>query len=213
VVADSHFRSPLSSQLFRGLVFVALEQLSATPWANARNQRKMGYKTTPRSYYELFVEPNLRDYLERPDDVRLAFNASLTAFQLRDITYFFYEKNEPSKISRWSDVAAFQVYLVEREPLFQTVQSVATVFKHLHTYEKSYYEIGSPGALWGLATVGADIDLRSDWELVSMGDVLARRKDGTVVSMTAALNAVVYSMWPDVLPDDVDLEYYPDSAM
>jgi hypothetical protein len=103
-------------------------------------------------------------------------------------------------------VAAFQVYLA----LFQTIQSVATVFKHLHTYEKSYHEIGSPGALWGLKTVGADIELRSNWEAVSMGDVLVRRRDGTVVSMTAALQAVVCSMWPDLLPNDVDYAYYTD---
>ncbi len=169
----------------------------------------MGYRTTPKSYYELFVEPNLRDYLEQPDDIRLAFNASVTAFQLRDITYFFYKKNDPSRISKWSDVASFQIYLVDREPLFQTIQSVATVFKHLHTYERSYYEIGSPGALWGLKPVGADIELRSDWEAASKGDVLARRRDGTVVSMTTALQAVVCSMWPDVLPNDADHVYPP----
>jgi hypothetical protein len=119
-------------------------------------------------------------------------------------------KNEPSKISRWSDTTAFQVYLVEREPLFQTIQSVATVFKHLHTYERSYYEIGSPGALWGLTAIGADVALRSAWEALTRGDVFARRKDGTIVSMTEALNAVVYSIWPDVLPNDVDYAYYTD---
>lgn len=167
----------------------------------------MGYRTTPKSYYELFVEPNFRDYLQQPDDVRLAFNASLTAFQLRDITYFFYKKNAPSKISKWSNVTDFQVYLVEREPLFQTIQSVATVFKHLHTYETSYYELGSPGALYGLKAVGADIELRSDWETSGTGDVLARRLDGTVVSMTLALKAVVDSMWPDVLANDPDYVY------
>jgi hypothetical protein len=92
----------------------------------------------------------------------------------------------------------------------QTIQSVATVFKHLHTYERSYYEIGWPGALWGLKAVGADVELRSDWEAVVMGDVLARRRDGTVVSMTTALKAVICSMWPDVLPNDVDYAYYSD---
>ena len=105
-------------------------------------------------------------------------------------------------------MAAFQRYLVEREPLFQTIQSVATVFKHLHTFETSYYEIGSPGALWGLRTVGADVELHSDWTS-AMGDVLARRLDGTVVSMTTALQAVVCQMWPTVLPDYVDNTYYP----
>jgi hypothetical protein len=173
----------------------------------------MGYRTTPKSYYDLFVEPNLRDYLQQPDDVRLAFNASVTAFQLRDIMYYFYKKNDPSKISRWSKVAAFQVYLVEREPLFQTIQSVATVFKHLHTYETSYYELGSPGALLGLKAVGADIELRSDWEASGMGDVHARRLNGTVVSMTLALKTVVDSMWPDVLPNDPDYAYYSDTPL
>jgi hypothetical protein len=161
-----------------------------------------GSRTTPRTYYEHFVRANLYDYLERPDDIRLAFNASVTAFQMRDIAYCFYEKNEPSKISRWPKPFDFQIYLVEREPLFQTIQSVATVFKHLHTYGQSYYQVGSPGALWALNAIGAEVELQSDWEDVALGDVVVRRLDGTIVSMTKALQAVVDSMWPAVLQAD-----------
>jgi hypothetical protein len=133
-------------------------------------------------------------------DFRLAFNASVTAFQLRDIAYNFYKKNEHLKISKWPTLTAFQLYLVEREPLFRTIQSVATVFKHLHTFKESYYEVGSPGALWALKAIGAEVELQSDWD--ETADVLVRRRDGTIVSMTKALQAVVSEMWPEVLRSD-----------
>ena len=73
--------------------------------------------------------------------------------------------------------------------------------------------IGSPDALLGLKAVGADIELRSDWEASGMGDVHERRLNGTVVSMTLALKTVVDSMWPDVPPNDPDYGYYSDTPL
>src|SRR5690348_10767859 len=40
--------------------------------------------TTPQSFYEAFVVPNLEDYLSEADDIRKGFNASVSAFQLAD---------------------------------------------------------------------------------------------------------------------------------
>ena len=154
--------------------------------------------TTPGSFYSMFVKPNFDDYLARPDDIRLGFNASITAFQLRDILFAFYRKHHPAKL-RWKDLPEFHRDLVTREPLFLTVQSVATVYKHLHP-NKGFYEVGSPGALWALRV--PSIDLKATWDNTK-GDVMVRRRqDGTDISLTAALSAVVEKLWPSILPTE-----------
>ncbi len=37
-------------------------------------------ETTPQSFYEMFVVPNFDDYLKEPDNIRLGFDASVSAF-------------------------------------------------------------------------------------------------------------------------------------
>ena len=49
-------------------------------------------RTTPHSYYKLFVVPIFEDYLRAADDIRLGFNASVPAFQLADVMHTFYSK-------------------------------------------------------------------------------------------------------------------------
>jgi len=100
--------------------------------------RHMSRRTTPRSYYRHFVEPNFQDYLQSPNDVRLGFNASLTAFQLADVMYWFYKRNDPGVVSSWNALRDFHSHLSGREPLFRTIQSVATVYTHFHLYKLSH---------------------------------------------------------------------------
>src|SRR5215213_4862260 len=69
--------------------------------------RLMNRRTTPRSYYQHFVEPNFQDYLQSPDDVGLGFNASLTAFQLAEVMYWFYKRNDPAVVSSWNALRRF----------------------------------------------------------------------------------------------------------
>jgi hypothetical protein len=156
--------------------------------------------TTPQSFYEVFVVSNLEDFLETPDDIRRGFNASVSAFQLADIFYAFYTWHDPSIISRWPRLGHLKKDLSRREPMFLTVQSVATVFKHLYGRE-SFYEVGSPGALWSAKFPSTE--LNSSWDdSHRKGDVLVRRRKGSEVSLTAALNAVVYGLWPTILPNE-----------
>jgi hypothetical protein len=157
-------------------------------------------RTTPRSYYEHFVVPSLEDYLEQPDDVRLGFNASVPAFHLADIMFSFYKGRGRSRMARWRKLSDLHKYLSRREPHFLTVQSVATVFKHLRPHSgNTFLEVGSPGGV-------SSIKFASGTELNAWhgrrGDVIVRRRNGTKVSLTAALNAVVNDLWPAVLPEE-----------
>jgi hypothetical protein len=162
----------------------------------------MSRRTTPHAYYRHFVEPNFQDYLQSPNDVRLGFNASLAAFQLAEVMYWFYRRNDPGVVSSWNALRDFHSHLSGREPLFRTIQSVATVYTHLHLYKLSHYEIGSPGMLSGLKLANAGFEAKADWTEDGTGDVMVRRRNGTVASLTQALNAVVLSLWPSVLPSE-----------
>jgi hypothetical protein len=157
-------------------------------------------RTTPRSFYELFVQPNYWDYEETPDDVRRGFNAALSAFQLADVFYAFYSREEPEVVRHWPKLKDFHIHLSQIEPHFRTVQSVATVYKHLYA-TGGHYEVGSPGAVWGVSIPNEEIELESEWR-GSEADVLVKRRDGTTVSLTLALRKVVDEMWPGVLPNE-----------
>jgi hypothetical protein len=151
-------------------------------------------RTTPRSYYYLFVTPNLYDYLEMPSDIRRGFNASVSAYQLTDIMWGFYKRIDRSKLSQWRNKDSFKKDLGKREPFYLTIQSVATAYKHLYT--EGSYEVPSPGP-------ARIIVPKEDTELESQqGDVIMRRRNGSEFSLTAALTAVVEKLWPDVLPTE-----------
>ncbi len=101
-------------------------------------------RTTPRSFLQSFVEPNYFDYIEAADDVRLGFNASLPAFQLADVFYAFYRQHDPDVIRSWKTLKDLHMHLGYIEPCYTTVQSVATVYKHLYAGRGGHYEVSSP---------------------------------------------------------------------
>ncbi|MER9167324.1 hypothetical protein NKI12_08055 [Mesorhizobium australicum] len=160
-------------------------------------------RTTPRSFYQLFVLPNLDDYLGAPDDARLGFNAALSAFQLADIFHAFYTREDPSIIAQWKKLAGLHRHLGSIEPCYLTVQSLATVYKHLYAIG-GHYEVGTPGAVWGVSIPRAKIGLQSEWgdEARPLGDVMVKRLNGDTVSLTDALSRVVNEMWPNFLPEE-----------
>jgi hypothetical protein len=154
-------------------------------------------RTTPHSFYDLFVLPNLQEYLEKPYDVRRGFNASLSAFQLADIMYAFYTLNDSSQLDPWPNKKALLVDLRKRQPLFSTVQSIATAYKHLYA-RGAHYDIDTSGSIEQLAVPTEGVELYTEWS----GDVLVVGKDKRRVSLKTALTAVVNQLWPSVLPPE-----------
>jgi len=157
-------------------------------------------RTTPWLFYQFFVLPNYLDFLAKPNDIRLGFNASVSAFQQADIFYNFYKRHDLGHLSAWPNKTTLLVDLCKREPHFRTAQSIATVYKHLYA-SGGHYEIGSPMAMWGVTSPnGSGIELK--WgEGVSERDVIIRRRDGTKSLLKEVLKSVVESLWPKVLPE------------
>jgi len=159
-------------------------------------------RTTPRSYYDIFVYPNFKDYLDHPSDIRFGFNACVPAFHLADVMFEYYGVgNLPSKVSRCTNMKTLHKRLTRLNRAFLTIESIATAYKHLHP-KGSFYEIGSPMALWGLTLPAANLDLSSMGKDRLLEDVIVRRKRGRDVSLTKALTAVVEDLWPSILPQE-----------
>ena len=157
-------------------------------------------KTTPYSFYELFVYPNYEDYVKLPGNVRLGFNAALSAFQMTDIFLNYYQRENPDVVALWSGRTGKKKLLeklCENQPHFLTIQSVATVYKHLYVND-GFYTVGSPAALWGVRISDQFPSLEYDCE---REDVIVSRTDGSQVSLRLALEEVVESMWPDFLEE------------
>jgi hypothetical protein len=156
-------------------------------------------KTTPQDYFDCFVRPNFDEFYFSSDDLRLAFNASVSAFQQADIFWQFYDRNNPQALTGWPSYKEFLKDLSWREPAFLTVQSVATVYKHFYA-AGSHYEIGSPGAVWGSVFTADRTKIESRWGNDEHGtDVVVRVRGKPLVSLKAALEAVVTRLWTPIL--------------
>jgi hypothetical protein len=160
-------------------------------------------RTTPHAFFEYFVEENYCDFCECVTDIRLGFNASVTAFQMADVYWEFYKKHDPSKVESWPKLCDFHKYLSEREPLFLTVQSVATAYKHLYPKRGSFYEIGSPMALEGIIYNGGKIKIV--WGEGGNSGVIVNRRGADPVLLIDALKAVL-DLWRSLLPPEYEHE-------
>jgi hypothetical protein len=151
-------------------------------------------RTTPYTYYEAFVFPNFEDYRERPEDIRRGFNACVAASQMADIFFYYYNENDPSRIAQWKNRTALRIDLCKREPYFNTIQSAATAYKHLHA-KGGHYEVSTAGSLESVMIPAIGSMDASYFE----PDVIVRRLDASQVSLKAALEAVVERLWPSML--------------
>jgi hypothetical protein len=166
----------------------------------ARRRAHMS-RITPRLFYEYFVVPNYDDFCGDRTDVRRAFNASVAAFQMADIFLYYYQRVDRSVVKAWPTRKPLLIYLGKREPYFVTVQSVATVYKHLYA-SKGHCEIGSPMAVWGTVTYGKTEITNNEWGgNATSGEVVVKRRHGPDVLLRIALEAVI-RMWGDFLPSE-----------
>lgn len=152
-------------------------------------------RTTPADYYDAFVLPNYHDYRDCPGNVRRGFNACVSASQMADIFFAFYDREDPSKLAQWSTLRALRIDLCDREPYFNTIQSAATAYKHLHA-RGGHYEISTAGSLESVV-IPAIGSIDASW--TPEPDVVVRRRNGSQASLTAALEAVVERLWPIML--------------
>jgi hypothetical protein len=151
-------------------------------------------RTTPLTYYEQFVVPNYEDYLVRAGDIRLCLNACVTASQLADVVIAYCRAEDPARIASWNTPRALRIELRRRDPYFNTIHSAATAYKHLHAIG-DHYQFATTGSLQSVSVRHFG---RMD-VTYPQRDVIVWIKNGALVSLNAALEAVVRKLWPPFL--------------
>jgi hypothetical protein len=154
---------------------------------------------TPWEYYDEFVNPNFHDFENARGDLRMAFNAAVSAFQLGDHFYRYFRRNDPRIVERWKDTRALHQYLRHIEPAFGTVQSVATAYKHLYL-AAAHYDTSSPGAVRAVTLPHLGLLIEDRLHVEDPREVVVTRRDGSEVVLYDCLRRVVRNMWPQVMP-------------
>jgi len=150
-------------------------------------------ETTPEHYYAAFVVPNWQDFLLSPADVRLGFNAAVSAFHMSDVLWEYrLRRGLPAPLG-CANRKSFLMTLGARSPQFVTVQTAATVYKHLYA-ANHFLDCGSPGAFEGIEAPDEGVSFMADWS--ENGAVRVRRRDGTDVTLNDAVEEVVDRVWP-----------------
>lgn len=154
---------------------------------------------TPYEFMAAFVEGNYDDFVERPECIRRAFNASVSASHMADHYFTYMRKHEPAKVARYKGIGDYveSLYQLPGEG-FRDIRSISNAYKHLYT-ERSSCSISSAGSIDCVrfeimeSTVEA---VEQDWvsapeNVATTSKVIYRRRDGTQGDILDALTHVV----------------------
>lgn len=149
----------------------------------------MGMK--PEDFFASFVEGNALEYEERPDCIRRAFNAAISASHMADHFYNFNRRHNSILISAFSELGDYVEYIsAQTGGAFRDIRSIANAYKHLYTDSdkgaSAYASLNSSGSIY-------HIELPSDPRLGEMEsqyiegnecqggmcEIVFTRKDGT----------------------------------
>ena len=109
-------------------------------------------KTTPEYFFSYFVLGNYSEFKLYPGDVRIAFNAVLSAAHMADHYFYFYKKNNPNKVKTFQNIGSFVVFVSKKTKfIFKDIRSIANAYKHLYTLDNPktaiYSTVASPGTI------------------------------------------------------------------
>lgn len=103
-------------------------------------------RMNPDDFFRSFVLGNYSDFLDQPDNVRRGINASVSAFHMADQYYYYYKRNEPTRIIQFNEKKDFFKFLSKKTKYFNDIQSIANAYKHLYLNSAlSYVSIDSAG--------------------------------------------------------------------
>lgn len=157
-------------------------------------------KMNPHAFYRAFVEANYDDFLNEPDNVRKGINAAVSAFHMADQYYFYYQKNDPIKISSYKDRDNFLKYLASKSKYFNDIQSIANAYKHLYlNSSKSHVSIASTGCIESIGFRQHNITIDGcERDNALNYIVIYTTKTSKKIKLLIALKAVV-DMWDKII--------------
>ena len=154
----------------------------------------------PYDFYSAFVEGNYCDFCNDPGNVRKGINAAVSAFHMADQYFYYYEKNDPSKIATYNDRTDFLKYLASKSKYFNDIQSIANAYKHLYLdCSKSHVFIASTGSIESIIFEKDSITV-DGCEKSDEGNyiVIYTTKHSQKIKLTEALKDVV-DMWSKII--------------
>lgn len=88
----------------------------------------------PEEFFESFVRLNYEDCVEKPGDIRRAFNAAVSASHFADQYYNFNSRIGSALVSNYHNLGSFVEELTNRtNQAFKDIRSISNAYKHLYT--------------------------------------------------------------------------------
>src|SRR5690349_20060284 len=101
---------------------------------------------TPFEFMEAFVEGNHEEFEDKPNCIRLGFNAAVAASHMADHYYEYMKRHDPATVSRFKCESNYIESLYKNPgKCFKDVRSISNAYKHLYT--KSSCSISSAGSI------------------------------------------------------------------
>ena len=135
----------------------------------------------PMDFWTVHVRPNYEEYKRNRANIRLAMNATLSAFHMADWVVAEYRFSDPSKLRGHADLGKYRCKVLCLEfPDFKLLEGVANAHKHL----------------WlGKKLIAHEQFVRSATETYFAGDViLTKRDDDSEVDFGPVLDGTM-AMW------------------
>lgn len=165
----------------------------------------MPINMTPEDYYEAFTLGNYYDFINNPGCVRRAFNAAIAASHLADCYYYFYSKNDPERVSKYTELYKFRDYISNNtDNYFRDIHSIANAYKHLYTGNQKHPEnstISSAGTIESIGFIDEEVEQlfeKSEDRNASKFIVIYTRKSGEQMQFKQAIDTVIH-FWETVI--------------
>lgn len=164
-------------------------------------------KTTPEYFFNNFVMGNYCDFKKNPAEVRLGFNAVVSASHIADHYFYFNKKHNPNKVKAYRNIGSFVGFVSHNtQLLFKDIRSIANAYKHLYTLDNPrtaiYSTIASPGTIETITFKNISPwikEIREDLaEDLSTTRVVYTRTDGQQIILIETLEIII-SFWTDFL--------------
>lgn len=150
-----------------------------------------------KAFYLVVVEPDVRDFFNRPGSTRNFVHCALSLYHLAD--WIFIHHKDSERINRYRDETAYTEALIEKCPEFKTILSVANATKHAERNKRARHVIVTrpdqavPNYSFS-SMLATDPLTTAPIATAGGGGIIVNRDDGSKISAWTLVNKV-HVMW------------------
>lgn len=139
----------------------------------------------PWDFFESFARGDLDDFRRKPSDLRLAFNACVSADAALEHIYKYCRRHASNAVNGFGDYNCYRLNFESACQDWKIVHGISNAYKHLYTY--SNHEVASGGSLVRI-TINFE-DHEDSVELDSIETVVARTRSGNQYEVLSLLGS------------------------